>query len=117
MNYYNGVDDLSPEVFHPRRNEATGISVYREKYKSIEDAAKGRSKHGYFVAVLRTGDLRDIGVRVVPWPLPDDPGHAQLPDLNCDNRREPITEQRKFDLAKVCLKVVGPFPSSNEPAS
>ena len=36
------------------------------KFMSIEDAARGKSKKGYWVAVLRAGDLRNQGIKVVP---------------------------------------------------
>ena len=40
------------------RNDVTGLSVSRAKYKSIQDAAKGLRGKAYYVAVLRAGDLR-----------------------------------------------------------
>ncbi len=101
---------LSPEAFDPLAGETSGISVYRDKYKSVEDAAKGKSKKGYFVAVLRAGDLRKHGIDVVPRPESDDPGHAELPDLTCCNRLERETQERKVLLARLPLRVQGPFP-------
>lgn len=101
---------LSPEAFDPLKDETTGISVSRGKYKSIEEAAKGKSKRGYFVAVLRAGDLRKHGIEVVPRPEPNDPGHAELPDLTCSNRLDPETQERKVCLAKLPLRFHGPFP-------
>ncbi len=44
---------LSPEAFDPRPNEESGISVYRANFITIEKAAQGKSKQGYWVAVLR----------------------------------------------------------------
>jgi hypothetical protein len=109
MGWYSD-SGLSPEAFDPRTDETTGISVYRGKHKPIEEAARGPGKKGYYVAVLRAGDLRKLGIDVVPQPGPDDPGHAELPDLRCDNRREPETEERKVLLARSALRVEGPFP-------
>ena len=88
----------------------TGISVYRDKYKSIQEAARGKSKQGYYVAVLRAGDLRKNGFEVVPRPRQDDPGHAELPDLTCDNRLTQESLERKLRLTKLCMRVEGPFP-------
>src|SRR5690349_11055638 len=94
MNWYkDGL--LSLDAFDPRKDETTGISIYRAKYKTIEEAAKGKSKQGYFVAILLAGELRQNGFRVEPKPLPGDPGHSELPDLTCDNRETPETIQRK----------------------
>lgn len=103
---------LSPEAFDPREGELTGISVYRDKYKSVQDAAKGKGTRGYYVAILRAGVLRGHGIEVVPRPKPDDPGHAELPELTCHNRRSPETLERKSLLADLCLRVEGPFPPS-----
>src|SRR5580704_14257338 len=72
---------LSPEAFDPREDETTGISIYRSKYKSLDEAAKGPSKKGYFVVEFRAGDLRKHGIEVEPRPKPGDPGHAELPGL------------------------------------
>ena len=100
---------LSPEAFDPLETDTTGISVSRAKYKSLEEAAKGLSKHGYYVAVFRAGDLRQGGIQVVPRPRPDDPGHAELPDLTYDRRRTPEAEERKLRLTESYLRVEGPF--------
>jgi hypothetical protein len=108
----NGV---SPEAFAPREDDVSGISFYREKYKSLQEVAKGKSKKGYFVAVFRARDLRDHGLAVVPRPNEeDDPGHVELPSLRYENRRTPEASQQKVLLAtRLCLRVEGPFlPSS-----
>ena len=100
---------LSPEAFHPRKDEQTGISVYRAKYKSVKDAARGKSSKGYYVAVLRAGDIRKHDMNVAARPLPGDPGHAELPELTGDNRRTDETYMRKRRLTTLCLRVEGPF--------
>jgi hypothetical protein len=101
---------LSPEAFDPRQDETTGISVYRRKYKAIEVVVRGKSKEGYCVAEFRAGDLRKHGIEVAPRPLPDDPGHAELPGLTCWNRLDPEAQERKLRLARLSVRVHGPFP-------
>ena len=101
---------LSAEAFYPRADEGSGISIYRAKYKTLEKAAEGKSKRGYWVAVLRAGDLRQHGIGVEPRPLPDDPGHAELPDLTCHNRDSAAALERQQRLAELCLRVEGPIP-------
>ena len=102
---------LKPEAFAPHKtNDVTGLSVYRAKYKSIEEAARGRPGKSYYVAVLRTDDLTQHSIEVVPCTLPGDPGHAQLPDLNSSNRKTDQTLERQRLLTKLCLRVEGPFP-------
>jgi len=105
---------LSPEAFDPHDEEKSGISVYRAKYRTIQEVAKGLSKKGYYVAVLRAGDLRRRGIAVEPRPGPNDPGHAELPGLTCDNRLSREGLECKVLLAKLCLEVRGPFPSAEE---
>ena len=113
MGWY-AVDRLSPQAFGPRKDETTGISVFRAKYRSIREAAAGKSKKGYYVAVLRVGDLRQRGIEVVPRPeLPDgqyELAHAELPDLNSATRTADATLERQRILAEeLCLRVEGPF--------
>lgn len=103
---------LSPVAFEPRKKETTGISFSRDKYKSIQEAAKGKSRDGYYVAVLRTGDLRKHGIEVVRRPVPGDPGHVEVPDLTCHNRLTQEALERTLLLTKLCLRVEGPFPAT-----
>ncbi|MEZ6086447.1 MAG: hypothetical protein R3C05_00110 [Pirellulaceae bacterium] len=114
---YDPVTDiLSDQAFAPHKTmDASGISVYRKKFKSLEQAAVGRPGKSYFVAVLRAGDLRRHGISVVPRPnLPDgqfDAAHAELPDLNSATRKHDATIERQRLLAnELCLRVEGPFP-------
>ena len=71
--YDPATDILKSEAFGPHKTEdTTGISVSRAKYKSIQEAAIGKSKKGYYVVIIRAGDLRQRGIKVVPRPdLPD----------------------------------------------
>ena len=101
---------LLPDAFRPNANDATGLSVHRAKYKSLEEAARGRKGHQYYVAILRTGDLRAKGIEVVPRPLEGDPGHAELPGLTYQNRKSDRSLEWKVLLSQVlCLRVEGPF--------
>ena len=100
---------LSPEAFEPRDDEATGISFSRGKYKSVQDAGQGKSKKGYYVAVIRAVDLRTNNIAIAPRPETDDPGHAELPGLTCDTRLTPEALNLKHLLATLPVKVEGPF--------
>ena len=107
---------MKPAAFDPhRKNDITGLSIFRAKYKSIEEAARGRPGKSYYVAVLRAGDLRKNVITVVPHPDgPDgyDPGHAEIPDLNAGNRKDDKTLERQRLLVELCLRVEGPFPTT-----
>jgi len=107
---------LNPEAFAPHKtHDVTGLSVSRAKFKSIEEAAKGRPGKLYYVAVLRAGDLRRIGIEVVPRAQPDDPAHAELPDLNSGNRKADETLERQRLMAEELRpRVEGLFALSEE---
>ena len=108
--WYSADTGLDPQAFAPHKiHDATGLSVSRDKHKSIEDAAKGRPGKSYYVAVLLAGDLQRHGIQVVPRPRPNDPGHAELPDLNAANRKANRTLEIERLLAELCLRVEGPF--------
>jgi hypothetical protein len=101
---------LSPHAFRPNKNDGTGISIHRAKYKSAEEAARGRRGKTYFVAVLRAGDLREHGIEVLARPQEGDPGHAEIPCLNYTQRREKKALESKDLLAyELTIRVEGPF--------
>jgi len=120
MSWYDPTTgELRPEAFGPhKQRDATGISVSREKYKSIEEAASGQPGKSYYVAVLRAGDIRHRVIEVVPrpeTPIGNDPAHAELPDLNASNYKSDETLERQRVLAEdLCLRVEGPFASSEQ---
>jgi hypothetical protein len=115
MNWYDEATGVLDEsAFDPHRlNDATGLSLARDRYKTVEEASRGRPGKSYFVAVLRVGDLRANGIEVMPRPdTPDgfDPSHVELPQIRSDNRKttEALNQQRL--LAKtLCVRVEGPF--------
>jgi hypothetical protein len=102
--------DLNDQAFAPHKTQdVSGLSVSRAKYKAIEDAGQGRPGKSYFVAVLRAGDLRQHGIAIEPRPEVDDPGHAELPQLNAGNYKDSDTLERQRILVSLCLRVEGPF--------
>ncbi|HPM81470.1 MAG TPA: hypothetical protein PLF81_12265 [Candidatus Anammoximicrobium sp.] len=101
----------SPLAFRPTRHDTTGLSLSRAKYKSLEEAGCGREGKQYYVAVLRAGELRRLGMDIVPRPLEDDPGHCEIADLNFGNRKAmPFAEWQSLLAEQLCLRVEGPFP-------
>ena len=113
--WFSPATGLSPQAFAPHKtSDATGLSVVRAKFKSVEEAAKGRPGKSYYVAVLRAGDLRRHGIEIVPRPLPGDEGHAELPDLNAGRRKAVETLERQRIIPELCLKVEGPFTTAEE---
>ena len=105
-------NELIPDAFDPRSDEHSGISIYRAKYKSLEEAAQGKSKKGYFVAVFRAGDLKAKGIVIIPRPETPggrDPGHAEITSLTFQNRTTQAALDIKLTLCELALDVAGPF--------
>jgi len=101
----------SPMAFHPRRYDAAGISVWRAKYRTPEQAAENSRDKRYYIAVLRAGDLRAHGLDVVPDTAGSEPGHAVLPALTYENRHnDAVREAEQLLARKLCLEVLGPLP-------
>jgi hypothetical protein len=62
------------------RNE-TGVSVTRQTITSPErllELVGGNLKLGSRIASIRADEVRRLGLKVVPKPIPDDPGHAEI---------------------------------------
>ncbi len=102
---------LSPMAFRPHgERDVDGISLWRAKHTSIEQAARGRPGKQYYVAVLRAGDLMAHGMEVTATPKQGEPGHASLPALNSENRRDPAALDLQGLLARqLTVRVEGPF--------
>jgi hypothetical protein len=114
MNWYDPAScpKLSPKAFRPRDDDDTGLSVVRgHPYNTLEEAAQGPSKMGYFIAVFRAKNLRQHGIVVVPKPEPGISGHAEIISINAANRD---TEEGKKVIEllahMLCLRVEGPLP-------
>jgi hypothetical protein len=114
QNWYDPAVDSkpSPEAFRPTQVDTTGLSLSRDKYKRIEEVGRAVQGRRFYVAVLRAADLRAEGIPVEPHPIPDDPGHCEIPGLTYGNRKVDQSLEWKTLLArKLCLRVEGPFPS------
>jgi hypothetical protein len=108
--HYSADGGLVDQAFAPHKiRDATGISISRAKYKSIEEAARGGSGKPFYVAVMQAVILRQHGIEPVPRPIVDDPGHAELPDLNAANCRSDRTLELQRVLVELTLRVEGPF--------
>lgn len=115
-------DEVKPDAFKPRSDDTSGISVTRScskrhpEFLSIEDfASSGSSPRGYFVACLNVGELRQNNIDVVPKPLHDNLGHAEIPQLTYANKRDTSSQELMVLLAhKLVDHVHGPFLSSDQ---
>jgi hypothetical protein len=101
---------VRPDAFEPRASDDTGLSIYRASFVSLESAAKGLSKRGYYVLVMRAGDLRAAGIDVVPMPRDDLPGHAEIPSLAYQEHESELSIQQRELLAdRLVVAIHGPF--------
>ena len=100
---------LSPEAFRPTDQDVDGISLSREKYHSLEEAARGRPGKTYYVAVFRAGDLREAGIEIAPDPQPDITGHVLLTNMDYENRKSKEGLERKMAMKRRYLRLEGPF--------
>lgn len=125
--WYNpATKQLEDEAFAPLRNDKDGISVSRRRSDGnpsfLTDAQvgiSGLSKSGYFVAALRVRDVRRLGLSVIPDPippgnpdgLPENPGHALIPELNYADKETDAVQEWMVRLADgSCVEEVsGPY--------
>jgi len=108
--WFDGTN-VSPEAFRPREYDQNGISIDRAAYfENIQEAARGQSKGGYYVAVLRAGDLLAQGFVLEPNPLETRPGHVLVTSLtSADRRSRDGLEKMTLLASELCLRVEGPF--------
>lgn len=99
----------TPKAFHPRRDDRTGLSVYRAKYKMPKQVAANDRSKTFYVAELRAGELREQGIEIIPAPLPDDPGHAELPGIKYDDRKSDSVVRWELLLAHKLCRILGPY--------
>ena len=105
---------LNEQAFSPFKNDTTGISIDRAKYKSIVDCIKGGNPgKTYFIAILHAEALRAAGILIEPRPVVPtgyDPAHAELPQLSYAVRKESKTLELQRELVRICgNNVQGPF--------
>jgi hypothetical protein len=104
-------DKPSPQAFRPRPYDATGLSFWRAKHKTIEEVARGQPGRAYYVAIVKAADLRNHGMTIVPR---GDPGHAEIPELTYETRKDDrALEFQKLLAAELCLEVTGPFETED----
>jgi hypothetical protein len=101
---------VDPHAFRPNEKDTTGLSLERARLTSPEDAARGPSGGGYYIARVRARDIRDLGLVIVPRPSVR-PGHVELPGLTYENRRTDQAEEWQVQLADLATRegVLGPY--------
>lgn len=101
---------VSAEAFAPRKDDLSGLSIFRAKFLPLAEAARGASKQGYYVLELSAGDLRGAGIGVVPAPVADKPGHAEIPALKYARPESNASlEMRQLLADRLVRKIHGPF--------
>jgi hypothetical protein len=106
---------LSDSAFKPAPRDTDGISFTRAKYVSADPilaAAGGYQGKNYFVIEMRADDLMSLGVTFKPRPLPDDPGHTVIPELNIKVIDAPSAVMIRDRARRLPFKAHGPYPGS-----
>jgi hypothetical protein len=87
--------------------------LFRESWISARALAeRGRSGRRYFVARVKAGWLRELGMTLSPRPVPGGvPGHVVIPEMNSENRREQRQVNWQSRMAELA-DVLGPFESA-----
>jgi hypothetical protein len=108
---------IQPAAFRPTPNDTTGISVFRARLvqpaATLANVDAGKQNE-YYVARLAVRALRNLGLTVVPDPVPNGPaGHAIIPELSwqsyqADKRR---LKQVQLELARLASADIVHKPS------
>lgn len=111
MEWYNPQEQVVHEdAFLPTKADHDGLSLMRAKFCTAADlSARGRPGKQYYVAQFRAADIRAQGIELQADPQPDNPGHALLPQMTRNNRKDDETLERARILARLVTKVSGPF--------
>ena len=112
----------SSKIFTPRplgelgRDDRDGLSLSRASLTTIDVVAtKPGSNKKYHVCRLEVADVMQLGLTVVPMPLPENPAHAVIPELNSCDLKDSVkqTKIQEWALAlrdKAVLIYEAPMP-------
>lgn len=101
---------IDPLAFRPRESDTTGLSVSRAVYATPqEEASRGSRGRRFYVAILSFRSMHALGIKVVPRPLANYPGHAEIPDLTFENRRTDRSRELVQLLRDCVIAIDGPF--------
>lgn len=89
-------EPVTKAALSPTREDAVGISVYRELFATPEQvAADGPSGDGYYVVRILAANIFNLGLSIVPNPLnPGLAGHCLIPELGGDAKAADVTAYR-----------------------
>lgn len=108
-------DGPSFRAFMPTDADESGLSVTRSGFSKPSGVGRNlaRPEKQYYVAELSVAALREIGLDVIPSPLPDNPGHAEIPQIRTSTNKQ--TRPIQIQIAEsLILRIYGPFGGSSE---
>lgn len=120
--YDEKTETLDAEAFLPSRRDVDGLSISRGKsdahteFLSPEQFARiGQCRHGYYVAEVSAGSLKEFGILIKTAPTDDDPGHCILPQFKYTKpRSKQINDWAEILAVEKTSAVHGPFiPSAD----
>lgn len=107
---------IDPAALTPNKNDVTGLSVGRAAFHgAAHEAAKGRAGKRYFVAVLPVAVAKAVGAVIVPRPLADSPGHAEISNLTYQTRKTDDARKLIEALRRTVVQVEGPYDGQAVP--
>ena len=117
--WYNpDTEFIDPAALTPNKNDVTGLSVGRAAFRdSAREASKGRAGKRYYVAVIPAAVAKASGAVIVPRPLPNDPGHAEISNLTYQTRKNDDARKLIEALRNAVLRVEGPFEGQATPTA
>jgi hypothetical protein len=81
-----------------------GLSLTRAKLGSPEAMVANARRPGAGVFAATAGEIRALGLSVLPSPREDEPGHCHIPELNSSTRAAPTTQFLTGQLAVLFQK-------------
>lgn len=87
-----------------RVNDVDGILLSRARFDTPEAMVERTARKNAAVFAVTVAEIRSLGLSVVASPLPDQPGHCHIPELNSANRKLPETLLLATQLAKLLMR-------------
>lgn len=118
VDFYDPTSDRPVQwiTFKPNPRDSSGISVWRGKHLSPEEAVRAHARPGkaYYLIRLTVRDLRHLGAEIAATPDEGGTGHASIANLSWSRYQGPerlsVLELAKRLATQACQsQALGPF--------
>jgi len=114
--WYDSDLGISEKAFSPKRQDQTGLSLYRLRYRSCEELGRTQKGNKRHVAVLKVGAIRELGLELRVDEQQDNPGHVELPALRYETKRQGEVLAWTRKLAAIS-RPIWPFADTDDASS